>query len=109
MAERPPAAAPSTASLARLRAGFQRAVDEERRRLARALHCAPEKQGQALLNGGGHTLHQALARYNDGKSWALHYVTAREMYNVALAAMEGKAGDPAQYFDYKLPRPPVAT
>jgi signal transduction histidine kinase len=36
MAERPPA--PSTASLARLRAGFQRAVDEERRRLARALH-----------------------------------------------------------------------
>jgi signal transduction histidine kinase len=37
MAERPPAA-PSTASLARLRAGFQRAVDEERRRLARALH-----------------------------------------------------------------------
>jgi signal transduction histidine kinase len=37
MAERPPAA-PSNASLARLRAGFQRAVDEERRRLARALH-----------------------------------------------------------------------
>jgi signal transduction histidine kinase len=37
MAERPPAP-PSTASLARLRAGFQRAVDEERRRLARALH-----------------------------------------------------------------------
>lgn len=37
MAERPPLA-PSTASLARLRAGFQRAVDEERRRLARALH-----------------------------------------------------------------------
>jgi signal transduction histidine kinase len=37
MAERPPLV-PSPASLARLRAGFQRAVDEERRRLARALH-----------------------------------------------------------------------
>ena len=37
MAERPPPA-PSAASLARLRAGFQRAVDEERRKVARALH-----------------------------------------------------------------------
>jgi signal transduction histidine kinase len=37
MAERPPSI-PSVASLARLRAGFQRAVDEERRRLARSLH-----------------------------------------------------------------------
>jgi len=37
MAERPPPV-PSAASLARLRAGFQRAVDEERRKLARTLH-----------------------------------------------------------------------
>jgi hypothetical protein len=72
-------------------------------------HGAPEKQGQSLLNGGGHALHQALARYNDGKKWALHYVTAREMYNVAMAAMEGKGGDPAQYFAHKLKPPPAAT
>jgi signal transduction histidine kinase len=37
MAERSPPV-PSAASLARLRAGFQRAVDEERRKLARTLH-----------------------------------------------------------------------
>jgi signal transduction histidine kinase len=37
MAERLPPA-PSATSLARLRAGFQRAVDEERRKLARSLH-----------------------------------------------------------------------
>jgi signal transduction histidine kinase len=37
MAERSPPA-PSAASLARLRAGFQRTVDEERRKLARTLH-----------------------------------------------------------------------
>jgi signal transduction histidine kinase len=37
MAERSPPP-PSAASLARLRAGFQRAMDEERRKLARTLH-----------------------------------------------------------------------
>jgi signal transduction histidine kinase len=37
MSERAPSV-PSAASLARLRAGFQRAADEERRRLARSLH-----------------------------------------------------------------------
>jgi hypothetical protein len=71
-------------------------------------HGAPEKQAQSLLNGGGRALHQALARYNDGRNWALHYVTAREMYNVAMAAMEGKSGNPAEYFDHRHPPPPVA-
>ena len=39
----------------------------------------------------------------------LHYVTAREMFNIASAAMEGKSGDPASYRDYVLPPPPAAT
>jgi hypothetical protein len=47
-------------------------------------------------------------RYNDGRRWRLHYVTAREMYNVAIAAMDGKSGDPGAYRDYELPPPPVA-
>lgn len=38
--------------------------------------------------------------YNDGKNFVLHYVTAREAYNVARAAAEGAAGDPHQYFDW---------
>src|SRR5688572_528873 len=71
-------------------------------------HGAPERQGASLLGEGGRALHQALARYNDGRRWALHYVTAREMYNVALAAMEGKSGNPAEYFNHRLPPPPAA-
>jgi hypothetical protein len=71
-------------------------------------HGAPEKQAASLLGAGGRALHRALGRYNDGRQWALHYVTAREMYNVALAAMEGKAGNPADFFDHRLPPPPVA-
>ena len=45
--------------------------------------------------------------FNTG-GWKLHYVTAREMYNVARAAMDGKTGDPSAYFDYVIPPPPVA-
>jgi hypothetical protein len=71
-------------------------------------HGAPEKQGASLLGEGGRRLHEALARYNDGTRFSLHYVTAREMYNVACAAMDGKAGSPADYYDYVIPPPPVA-
>ena len=36
-----------------------------------------------------------LAReYNDGQRWELHYVTAREMFNIAIAAMDGQRGLP---------------
>lgn len=45
--------------------------------------------------------------YNDGKSWVLHYVTAREMYNIARAAEDGKTGNPGQYRDYEVLRPPI--
>jgi hypothetical protein len=54
-------------------------------------------------------MHDTLAReFDDGERWRLHYVTAREMYNVARAAMDGKSGDPAAWFDYRVPPPPIA-
>ena len=40
--------------------------------------------------------------YNDGSRYALHYVTAREMFNIIKAAEEGKSGDPNAYRDYRL-------
>ncbi len=57
-------------------------------------HGAPEAQARSLLGDGGRALHRALARYNDGTRWQLHYVTAREMYNIAAAAMDGQSGNP---------------
>ncbi len=72
-------------------------------------HGAPEKQGQSLLGDAGRMMHAELCgRYNDGRRWRLHYVTAREMYNIAIAAMDGKDGDPNAHRDYVLPPPPVA-
>ena len=38
----------------------------------------------------------------------LHYVTAREMYNIAAAAMDGAEGDPNDYRDYLIAPPAVA-
>lgn len=32
----------------------------------------------------------------------IHFVTAREMVNIALAACDGKSGNPGEYRDYKL-------
>ena len=34
------------------------------------------------------------ARYNDGTNYVLHYVSAREVYNIVKAAEAGKSGDP---------------
>ncbi len=73
-------------------------------------HGSPELQAASLLGDGGRTMHRALAEhYNDGSRWSLHYVTAREMFNIALAAMEGREGDPNDYRDYVLAPPPAAS
>ncbi len=46
-------------------------------------------------------------RYNDGQRYILHYVTAREAYNVARAAASGMRGSPTQYYDFEV-RPYLA-
>jgi len=42
-------------------------------------------------------------RYNDGEHYRLHYVTAREVYNLIRAGAEGKQGDPQQYYNFVVP------
>src|SRR5262249_12792148 len=45
-------------------------------------------------------LSYAESQYNDRVRYVLHYVTAREAYNLARAAADGARGDREQYFDY---------
>jgi hypothetical protein len=72
-------------------------------------HGAPELQAASLLGDGGRTMHRALtSRYNDGREWILHYVSAREMFNIAIAGMHGLDGNPNDFRDYWLPPPSVA-
>lgn len=71
-------------------------------------HGAPEAQARSLLGDAGRAMHEALRdEYNDGRRWALHYVTAREMYNIAVAAMHGRDGDPDHHRDHVFPPPPA--
>jgi hypothetical protein len=72
-------------------------------------HGAPDDQAASLLGAGGSMLHDVLtSEFNDGRRYRLHYVTAREMYNIAIAAMHGRDGNPGAYRDYVLSPPPAA-
>jgi hypothetical protein len=42
-------------------------------------------------------------KYNDGTHYQLHYITAREAYNLVKAAEEGKSGNPNLYRNYIIP------
>jgi hypothetical protein len=47
------------------------------------------------------------SKYNDKKNFLLHYVSARELYNVIKALEDGEEGDnPKEFFDY-LVKPPA--
>ena len=41
--------------------------------------------------------------YNDGREYVLHYITAREAYNIAMAAVDGHTGSPVDYLNYVIP------
>jgi len=47
-----------------------------------------------------------LSSYNDGRQWSLHFVTARELYNIVRAAEDGNTGNPGDYRDYEILPPP---
>jgi len=66
-------------------------------------HGAPEKNANALLDGQMERMFSCLEdKYNDGKNYILHYVTAREMYNIVKAAESGETGNPGMYRDYEI-------
>ena len=41
-------------------------------------------------------------RFRSGRRYRLHYVTAREAYNIIRAAEDGLSGNPARYRDYEV-------
>jgi hypothetical protein len=45
---------------------------------------------------------QELIEDSRASGYALHFVTAREMVNLALAACDGRGGNPGDYRDYRL-------
>lgn len=68
--------------------------------------CVPANQavllGQAMRNAHEILQHE----FNDGKTWQLHYVSAREMANIVKAAEANLAGTPGQFRDFHVGPPP---
>lgn len=69
-------------------------------------HGAIERDFDALFGEKAYRMHQMLnEQYNDGRHYRLHYVTARQAYNIAKAAEHGKGGDPSDWLDYVIGPP----
>jgi hypothetical protein len=70
-------------------------------------HGAIERDFDALFGEKAFELHRVLnQQYNDGQRYRLHYVTARQAYNIAKAAEHGESGDPSAWLDYCI-KPPA--
>jgi len=66
-------------------------------------HGAVPANFSAYFDSAAATLHECLARMCRGETgWRLHYVTAREAYNIVKAAEAGRTGDPNDYRDYVI-------
>lgn len=69
-------------------------------------HGAIERDFDALFGEKALALHRTLGtEFNDGSRFQLHYVTARQAYNIAKAAEAGLEGNPEQFRDYTVGRP----
>ncbi|MBA4394989.1 MAG: hypothetical protein C0407_15660, partial [Desulfobacca sp.] len=67
-------------------------------------HGAMERNVRELLGGPMERLHQELGKLvRESPPVLLHYVSAREAFNIALAAMAGKEGDPGQFRNFLIP------
>jgi hypothetical protein len=70
------------------------------------LHChsMDPSQGDAVIGSAFQTFLQELVSDAPARQEVLHFVTAREMTNIALAACDGREGNPGEYRDYRLKR-----
>jgi hypothetical protein len=72
------------------------------------LHCHGgfRDQVDALIGGKGKLMHKYLQEiYGDNSNYRLHYVTARECYNIIKATEAGEIGNPANFRNYIIPPP----
>lgn len=70
-------------------------------------HGAVAANRAALLGPAMARFHRTLAEtYSPERGWQLHYVTARELFNILKAAEAGCEGTPGAYRDYGIKPPP---
>jgi len=68
-------------------------------------HGAQNENFESLLGREADQMLEYLEKkYRDANGYKLHYVTARELFNVVYAARENCSGDPAKFMDYRIKR-----
>ena len=68
-------------------------------------HGALEKNHDAVFGKNAKLLfNQIIQKYKNNNKYLLHFVTAREMYNIIKAAEHGCTDDPNVYRDYQIKR-----
>jgi hypothetical protein len=70
------------------------------------LHChgMDPTQKEVVIGAAFQRFLEELTCGAESRKEALHFVTAREMVNIALAACDGKEGNPGNYRDYRFKR-----
>jgi hypothetical protein len=69
------------------------------------LHChGMDPNDEDAMLGGllGRFLTELVEGARQGREYTVHFVTAREMVNMVLAACDGRDGSPGEYRDYRL-------
>ena len=70
------------------------------------IFCHGAQDHKSVVSDTTDRMHDYIEKhYNDGKQYRLHYVSAREAYNIVRAAEDGKSGNPHEYRDYQIPHP----
>jgi hypothetical protein len=69
------------------------------------VHTHAMQNRASFLSPTNDALFAAMERWWNRPPFRLHYVTAREAYNIVRAAEAGREGDPNDYRDFELPPP----
>jgi hypothetical protein len=69
------------------------------------LHTHAMQNRVSFLGEGMRSTLEAMQEWWDRPPFRLHYVTAREAYNIVKAAEMGRCGNPGDYRDFIVPRP----
>jgi SAM-dependent methyltransferase len=72
-------------------------------------HGMDPRDHDVMLGGAICRFLRELVEGAEARSEILHFVTAREMANMMLAACDGRDGNPGEYCDYRLKRLPTAS